>query len=416
MRTRTHNIWRLLTKKNDSIICSRKKRNIYRCCITSSHQQCRYLSDCYNSKWQYRSSSVIDVTPLADTLRSKIREYTQEENLKLVGILANHGSHQLDSEIYSDRIEQTFEEDGIDYEVWRYPDPLLGTEEKGNFDPPPYMETRINWIKEKIQTANVSTDVHGILIFYPIYPHGPKGPYKCRLTGVYYKTQDDYLRDLVHPSKDVEGLCGTKLFKVRDSSQQQTDVVLPTKNPCTALSVLRILQEYHISVSQNDNDNGNGKTDSIKIDNKDGNLDTNIRGWRDQTISIVNRSEILGRPLAVMLAQKGATVYSIDINSILQFRPNGERVRRCNTQTTTLETCLLESNVVVTGVPQSEFQLPLSSIAEGTTIINVSEFPNVCEETLLAERPDIKYIPQVGKVTVAVLENNLMNLKINNIN
>jgi methylenetetrahydrofolate dehydrogenase (NAD+) len=133
--------------------------------------------------------------------------------------------------------------------------------------------------------------------------------------------------------------------------------------------------------------------------------------WTNQTVSIVNRSEIMGRPLAAMLARKGATVYSIDINSILKFRPNG-RLHCCNAVTTTLQTCLEESTVVVTGVPSPEFRIPLDSIQQSTTIVNVSEFPNVCEETLLTERPDIKYIPQVGKVTVAVLENNLMNLKI----
>ncbi|OEU17357.1 NAD(P)-binding protein, partial [Fragilariopsis cylindrus CCMP1102] len=239
---------------------------------------------------------------------------------------------------------------------------------------------------KKIHLANEYTDVHGILIFYPIYPSGssPKGPYKNRLTGVYYKTQDDHIRDLVQPSKDVEGFCGTKWFKIRDQKE------LPSIYPCTALSVFKILQEYHIS----SNDNNKNKMDY-------------------QTISIVNRSEIMGRPLAVMLSQLGATVYSIDIDSILEFRPNGGRQRRCNAQTTTLESCLEKSNIVVTGVPHADFQLPLTSIAEGTTIVNVSEFPNICEETLVFERPDIKYIPNVGKVTVAVLENNLMNLKIN---
>ena len=119
----------------------------------------------------------------------------------------------------------------------------------------------------------------------------------------------------------------------------------------------------------------------------------------------------MGRPLAVMLAEKGATVYSIDIDSILQFRPNGKRLRRCHPSTTTLETCLKESTVVVSGVPCPDFCLPLSSIQQGSTIVSVSEFPNVCEETLFEERPDIHYIPQVGKVTVATLSLNLMHLK-----
>ena len=184
-------------------------------------QHHRRMSD--SCTWQYLpSSSVIDVTPLADSLRSRVREYTRKENLKLVGILANEGSQRLDAQIYSDRIRSTFLEDEIDYEVVANKEP------------------KIQWIKDQIQLANEREDVHGTLIFYPIHPYGPKGPYKCRLTGVYYKTLDDHLRDLVHPSKDVEGLCGTKWFKVRDSRRKEP----PPIYPCTSLSVLRILEEY----------------------------------------------------------------------------------------------------------------------------------------------------------------------------
>ncbi len=131
---------------------------------------------------------------------------------------------------------------------------------------------------------------------------------------------------------------------------------------------------------------------------------------KNLTISIVNRSEIMGRPLAVMLAQRGGTVYSIDIDSILLFRPNG-RLHQGSPKTTNLEHCLQESQVVVMGIPNPYFLLPIPSLAESTTMINMSEYPNVCEETLVMERPDVQYIRQVGKVIVAVLENKLMNLR-----
>jgi methylenetetrahydrofolate dehydrogenase (NAD+) len=302
-----------------------------------------------------------------------VREYTQRNSLKLVGILANQGPHRHDSELYSERIQDTFIEDGIDYELWRCP--------SGGGDP---SADGIRRIQDQIRRANQRDDIHGVLIFYPIYPHGPKGPYKNRITGVYYKTHDDHLRDLVDPTKDVEGLGGTKWFNIRDRHPFQQ---LPLVYPCTALSVVQIIEKHHIL---------KGSATS---------------SWQDQTIAIVNRSEIMGRPLAAMLAQKGATVYSIDIDSILQFRPNG-RLHLCSRTATSLESCLQESQVVVTGVPSTGFRLPIPSIAESTTLINVSEFPNVCELTLVTERPDVQYIPQVGKVTVAVLENNLMNLRI----
>jgi methylenetetrahydrofolate dehydrogenase (NAD+) len=353
------------------------------------------------------------VTPLAESLRSKVREFTSKKHktgsLKLIGILANEGAHRLDSEIYSDRIQQTFEEDGIDYEVWKYP-ACGGEDDPSGLDEEKRQQTKLQWIKDKIRTINSSSDIDGTLVFYPIHPFGPKGPYKCRLTGVYYKTQDDHIRDLIHPSKDVEGLCGTKWFQIRDSRQKDP----PSIYPCTALSVLRILEEYHIGSDGKNTHGGNDDDGAGNNNNNNSKREQRIQQcWKDQTISIVNRSEIMGRPLAVMLAEKGATVYSIDIDSILQFRPDGKRLRRCNPTTTTLKSCLKESTVVVAGVPSADFRLPLSSIKQGSTIVSVSEFPNVCETTLFQERPDIKYIPQVGKVTVASLSQNLMHLKQN---
>jgi 5,10-methylene-tetrahydrofolate dehydrogenase/methenyl tetrahydrofolate cyclohydrolase len=142
---------------------------------------------------------------------------------------------------------------------------------------------------------------------------------------------------------------------------------------------------------------------------KNTNTNTNISAsWNNPVVSVVNRSEIVVRPLAAMLADSGATVYSIDVDTILRFSPNG-RLHRCP-HTTTLEDCLAESNVVVTGVPHADFQIPTDYLAEGTTVVNVSEFTNVDEGSILLARPDIKYIPQVGKVTVAVLEQNLVRL------
>ena len=37
---------------------------------------------------------------------------------------------------------------------------------------------------------------------------------------------------------------------------------------------------------------------------------------RPKVVAVGNRSEVVGRPLAAMLANDGATVYSIDIDSI----------------------------------------------------------------------------------------------------
>jgi methylenetetrahydrofolate dehydrogenase (NAD+) len=298
---------------------------------------------------------VIDVTPLADSIRQEVRQYTQQHNhLQLVGILAEVGPFRHDAELYSERIQETLQEDGIQYQLWR----CQGHQQQQ--------------LESVIRQANENSNVHGIVVFYPIYPPSIPGPYKNRLTGVYYKTQDDYVRNVVDPAKDVEGICGTKWYHAPQLKQPRLVY------PCTAMSVQQILEHYH------------------------------SKDWQDQVVSVVNRSEILGRPLAAMLAAAGATVYSIDADSILRFRPDG-RSHRCSSNLK-LQDCLAESSVVVTGVPHADFDIPTNFLAEGTTVVNVSEFTNVCEETLLAHRPDIKYIPQVGKVTVAVLEQNLVRL------
>jgi 5,10-methylene-tetrahydrofolate dehydrogenase/methenyl tetrahydrofolate cyclohydrolase len=388
-------------------------------------------------------SRIIDVTPLAEQMRQEVRNYTQRllrnntsttsttawqdspttrlsdsrrRPLKLVGILAHAGPLQQDTEFYSQRIAAACHDDGIHYELIR----CKGTHPKD--------------ILQAIHHANQDDTVNGILVFYPIFKeeqsfHPPNdyfskttakfkagtsrstpeaaapaaqsstklhGPYKDRVTGVYYKTYDEVLRDAVDPFKDVEGL--SLDYNVRrnnnndnkNSDQRPQDIF-----PCTAMSVKHILDHFHFessSLSSSLSNPKNGVEDTTKSD-------TTSPSWQGQTVSIINRSEILGRPLATMLASSGANVYSIDVDSILQFRPGG-RVRRCNTTSSsssermTLEWCLAQSSVVVTAVPHIDFQLPSHAIAPGTTVVNVSAFSNVREETLL-NCPGIKYIPQV---------------------
>lgn len=357
-----------------------------------------------NPIWNYPST--IDVSPLADSLRQTIRDFTtssQKSKLKLVGILANQGPHRHDAEVYAKNIQGNCQQDGIHFDLWKAPE---RQQEELQEDGTP---ESIQWLQERIRKANQSEDVDGILVFYPIYQQQLlKGPYKDSATGVYYKTCDDYLRDLVLPEKDVEGLCGAKWLRLTENVDASN--ASPSNHlqlyPCTALSVLWSIEAYHLSQStslavEESIDETLSKYSDIHLPSDK---------WTYLTVSIINRSEIMGRPLAVMLARKGATVYSIDIDTILQFQPNG-RMHRCNPADVTLESCLAASQVVVAGVPDPDFQLPLNFVQEGTTLISVSEYPNVCEETLLVERPDIQYIPQVGKVTVAVLENNLVHLR-----
>jgi len=106
-----------------------------------------------------------------------------------------------------------------------------------------------------------------------------------------------------------------------------------------------------------------------------------------------------------VLANDGADVYSIDINSIYLFR--GGRLHKCEGETP--ESCVRKSSVVVTGVPTKAYRLPTDWIQPNTTVVNVASFKNVDEESLL-KIPGVTYVPMVGKVTVAMLERNLVRL------
>jgi len=73
---------------------------------------------------------------------------------------------------------------------------------------------------------------------------------------------------------------------------------------------------------------------------------------------------------------------------------------------------VLQSNIVITGVPTKSYRLPTEWIQPNTTVANVASFKNVDEEALL-KIEGVTYIPMVGKVTVAMLERNLMRLYFN---
>ncbi|EEY59319.1 uncharacterized protein PITG_20542 [Phytophthora infestans T30-4] len=115
-------------------------------------------------------------------------------------------------------------------------------------------------------------------------------------------------------------------------------------------------------------------------------------------------SYIVGRPLAAMLANDGADVYSADIYSLYLFR-RGKLIPSEETQ----ETACKKSRVIITGVPVKSYKLPLEWVSENTVIINVASFKNVDEAELLKIK-GVQYVPLVGKVTVAMLERNLLRL------
>ena len=150
------------------------------------------------------------------------------------------------------------------------------------------------------------------------------------------------------------------------------------------------------------------------------------------TITVINRSEVVGRPLAALLANDGASVYSVDITGVQQFtRGEGLRKRRHEAEDKpdwTMDDCLPLSDVIISGVPSKDFKVPLDSLKDGVVCINFSS-----EKVLLSSfrhpfynrtrlthpaaaqnfSPEVKerasiYVPTIGKVTIVILLRNLL--------
>jgi len=73
----------------------------------------------------------------------------------------------------------------------------------------------------------------------------------------------------------------------------------------------------------------------------------------------------------------------------------------------TLEQLLPLCDVVVTGVPIKDYKVATKWLKDGCVAINFSQYKNFEED--VAERASM-YVPAIGKVTVAMLERNLLRL------
>merc|ERR1712151_85117 len=68
------------------------------------------------------------------------------------------------------------------------------------------------------------------------------------------------------------------------------------------------------------------------------------------------------------------------------------------------------SDAVILAVPTDKYKMNPSWIKEGAVVINVAFHKNIDEAELLSTRPGVRYVGQVGKVTNALLERNLVRL------
>jgi methylenetetrahydrofolate dehydrogenase (NAD+) len=240
-------------------------------------------------------------------------------------------------------------------------------------------------LEDALLAANTDDTISGILIYYPVFASG----------------QDQYLQQLVSLNKDVEGLSHRYIFNM----YQNIRFLDPPNNtqksilPCTPLAVVKIL-EY------------------LQVYNSFLSYGNRLHG---RHIAVINRSEVVGRPLAALLANDGATVYSIDLTGIQVFsRGTGITKRRHEVNEmpgAKAEDVLPLCDVVISGVPSAKYKVPIAKIKDGAVCINFSS-EKVFQSLLYQANsqnfdPEVKqkaaiYVPAIGKVTIAILLRNLL--------
>ncbi|KAI0151969.1 putative methylenetetrahydrofolate dehydrogenase [Hypoxylon sp. NC0597] len=287
-----------------------------------------------------------------DTLKSIQKD--NERQPTLVAFLANGDPAAVK---YAEWSKKTCEENGFTFDLRQV--------DKDN-------------LEEEIESANEDNKVDGIIVYYPIFPGNP--------------AHDRYVQETVSLSKDVEGLCHKHIYNMYHNIR----FLDPPHNlkksilPCTPLAVVKILEYLHIYNS------------ILPYGNR-------LFG---RTITVINRSEVNGRPLAALLANDGATVYSVDLTGVQLFtRGQGIKQPRHQVQDKegwTLEQCIPISDVIIGGVPSESFKVPTELIRDGTVCINFSSYRNF-DGPAIKEKASI-YVPSVGKVTIAVLLRNLVRL------
>jgi methylenetetrahydrofolate dehydrogenase (NADP+)/methenyltetrahydrofolate cyclohydrolase len=290
------------------------------------------------------SSKARSVSDLASNYRDAIRDRVKalDRPPKLLGFLS---SDRPASKTYSEYTASGCADVGIEFE-------LLTLDRLA--------------IEPEVLRANEDPTVDGILIYYPIFS----------------AERDGYIRGIVDPRKDVEGLNQFWLRKLYDNdrfygAERKRKAILP----CTPLAILKTIENT-----------GVGEWSSkLPLDSL--------------SVTIFNRSEVVGRPLAHMMANDGATVFSFDIDGGFVFAPDGSSTESSISR----KEALKQSDIVVTGVPSQNFDLVRVDELRGPDVVclNFSTSRNF--------EPEVRdyvehYIPRVGPVTIAMCLRNTLRL------
>ncbi|KAJ5148544.1 methylenetetrahydrofolate dehydrogenase [Penicillium atrosanguineum] len=129
-------------------------------------------------------------------------------------------------------------------------------------------------------------------------------------------------------------------------------------------------------------------------------------GWE---VCIINRSDVVGLPLARLLAGQGARVYSVDVAGVQLFQLQSsscgvDEIQSLATEWT-LQDAVKMSGVIISAVPHPAFKVDTEWLQSGAICINVSSFKNFKSDVLEIAS---KFMPRVGKLTIVALLSNLL--------
>lgn len=299
------------------------------------------------------SARIVDPSELAETYREALRDEVAQlaaegRTIRVTGLLAEqHGP----AAVYAEYAAKGAASVGIEFDLRRV--------DASN-------------VEAELGLANGDPDVNGVFLYYPIQGDA-----------------DRWLREMVDPRKDIEGMhsfWSRYLYENRrylDEERTQQAIL-----PCTPLAILKLLDAA-------------GLRDRARAA-QGGPSSAPLAGVR---AVVINRSDIVGRPLSAMLANDGAEVVSIDIEGSVLFEPaigrRAHEVRSCSIERAE---ALADADVIVTGVPSRDFELiTADEIKPGAICANFSQFKNFDASVL--ERASA-FIPRVGPMTVTMAMRN----------
>jgi methylenetetrahydrofolate dehydrogenase (NAD+) len=128
-----------------------------------------------------------------------------------------------------------------------------------------------------------------------------------------------------------------------------------------------------------------------------------------KTITVINRSNVVGKPLAALLVSEGATVFSVDPAGAAQVLKQrigrgGRRYQVTDLPGCDLEACLRVSDVILSGVYDRSFQIPTELVKVGAACVDFSSVENFEKSTITLRASMYAY--SIGQVVVAALFEN----------